>query len=1242
MIKIPIFNFFCKPKLSEDKIHPIIFKNSPINDEKEDVFGFSTQIDIIDEAIKNDSTLIGIIGDYGSGKSTLTELCDVKLCKKYGKAIRINLWDTFNETNTTQAADVNIFLRSFLYQLAQSNKKANTNFARYINERQSKNFGKLTLTMASKWALLPFALAGIFFVLFFTATNDQVFFAFSDFLKEKGIVKDITFLNFIKAMSYFVLFIGVICVYIGIKIGAFVFSLWDSQGKILPEAGDVFENYERIINRLIKPWTKKQIIYIEDLDRINSKNLIIPCLKELYRFANILPPLQKMKIVFIVSLKSESSLQEENIHGKDDNNVNNTNTLYSKIFDYTLWIKPFHYENVSDIVWHILNTKSTIISKLIGGELSKGLLHELRWILIGENLTIREIKDRLNAVFTLYQTIKTRDFKGSSVDIGKCCASVYLQRAYSSDYEKLLKHEKNLAELIRQCYLYQKNDLEPIAKIITETLGGIKFNHSEQFLQVLSNMIFDRDIDEDLMMYFYNYPKNSYIKNIDEKDIVDYIHASKEYKKDIQLPEKINRVITQKAGKVIRDSIDELKNNDISCPHIILEYNQLFCFTILSHKEIILDALKELSKNILKNPIGVSSALGRVLFYDFEENIKNEIINSMAKIIHDNLIGNAEADIINARLQIIENAKEYIELFRDIFVSTKMPIISLSEIESIGSNTTKLNLININLISKNNYKDLFIKINSLDLNDEEYKIAENIYLNTSNMESFSAIQLILLNFLSKNKQYNSQLISIVLKNDFSDTEKEKLCLYLQEIDLSRFTMEELTKIDNLNLTKFTNMEVILFFEKTSLLKSALLSRSALNKIDDFDFTQDGVVEKLIDFAAEFNKDYPDYFLSIRLAAIRQLKTNNPKFYKLFINSYPLIRDIELEYIGNNDNDLYFYMNHSEINDDNCVLLSNYCNKMHFEKNSLFNFFTNLFESDDEDENYIGDIDIIKIVLSSINFKDIHFESMTDEQQKELSKIFEPAYNLTSAIGCIEFMETINCLLPELEKTVLQGAKNNEIEYSQYLDLLNDIQKPTNTTLNNMKNIPVNQPLSPLITEWLHKNNYFMPYLVGKSLYDNNIPIDSTIPILSYYNALIHSEKFAMLCFERKDILFEFARNKVLDKNLKDSCLINFYTIRQPIFLIIFILERLHDKTEEIKKYLHSIADIDTEQEANEFIDVITDKKYIELLYDKDLFYCIYHKMWNKTMKQKLTFRVNKKLETKYNAKEAGDYDDVEK
>jgi predicted ABC-type transport system involved in lysophospholipase L1 biosynthesis ATPase subunit len=108
-------------KCNNTKIIPVLFNNTPISDGKENIFNFKEQVKILDSAIKNRSTLIGIIGDYGSGKSSLTELCQKKLKLKYGQAIRINMWDTIEKDN--EGNGFRFLMCSFLYQLAQGNEK---------------------------------------------------------------------------------------------------------------------------------------------------------------------------------------------------------------------------------------------------------------------------------------------------------------------------------------------------------------------------------------------------------------------------------------------------------------------------------------------------------------------------------------------------------------------------------------------------------------------------------------------------------------------------------------------------------------------------------------------------------------------------------------------------------------------------------------------------------------------------------------------------------------------------------------------------------------------------------------------------------------------------------------------------------------------------------------------------------------------------------------------------------------
>ena len=56
------------------KFEPIVFVNNPISKSEEDVIGFDSQVETLMCAIENNANMIGIIADYGTGKSSMTEL----------------------------------------------------------------------------------------------------------------------------------------------------------------------------------------------------------------------------------------------------------------------------------------------------------------------------------------------------------------------------------------------------------------------------------------------------------------------------------------------------------------------------------------------------------------------------------------------------------------------------------------------------------------------------------------------------------------------------------------------------------------------------------------------------------------------------------------------------------------------------------------------------------------------------------------------------------------------------------------------------------------------------------------------------------------------------------------------------------------------------------------------------------------------------------------------------------------
>lgn len=78
-----------------ENFKPIVFVNNPVKSQKDDIVGFDSQVETLACAIESGANMIGVIADYGSGKSSLTDILSesLKKRKKITKPIKINLWD---------------------------------------------------------------------------------------------------------------------------------------------------------------------------------------------------------------------------------------------------------------------------------------------------------------------------------------------------------------------------------------------------------------------------------------------------------------------------------------------------------------------------------------------------------------------------------------------------------------------------------------------------------------------------------------------------------------------------------------------------------------------------------------------------------------------------------------------------------------------------------------------------------------------------------------------------------------------------------------------------------------------------------------------------------------------------------------------------------------------------------------------------------------------------------------------
>ena len=86
----------------EKNYKSIIFMNKPIAESDVDVIGISSAVDAVENAIDNGAKMIGVIAEYGAGKSSLTEMLNRDSEKEQ---IKINLWDSLDRSNEDKKDD---------------------------------------------------------------------------------------------------------------------------------------------------------------------------------------------------------------------------------------------------------------------------------------------------------------------------------------------------------------------------------------------------------------------------------------------------------------------------------------------------------------------------------------------------------------------------------------------------------------------------------------------------------------------------------------------------------------------------------------------------------------------------------------------------------------------------------------------------------------------------------------------------------------------------------------------------------------------------------------------------------------------------------------------------------------------------------------------------------------------------------------------------------------------------------
>ena len=1050
------------------KYEPIVFVNKPASNYEQDVVGFKPQVETIKQAIQTGASMIGVIADYGTGKSTISDILvsEVFNNRHLYNPIRINMWDSISNLDGS-AKDITELTKSFLFQLAKGNtdQEGLSKLSHHVSKRMSKNYNVISFSSIStkiwKYGLAAAISYGAYKV-----------------LSQESLVVAENSLSFIKGIHPAFLVLSWVLLILGVMNTTIAFSNIKKSSDKQFEVNDVFELYDEIADSLVKTsFDNKQIVIIEDLDRINNKKLITEFLKELYRFQNSMSENLKDNFVFIISIKPESLLVT---NPKDTVETN----LYSKVFDVMVNLKPIHFEDYESALITMLDKdveSKKKLESLLGTEIKEHLPKSFNWVLSGENLTLRDLKDRLNHAISIMVSLKNKDYQGNiKADFETCAAVAYLESAFSDEFYKLVRKERLFEDFIRKSYsIKNKNSEDLLIELKNEFEEHFKDGEnsmfSAEFTEIVCKLIRDNVLDDDFRMYFYTYPDKSYIKTVDEKDVCNLIKLPNVYEDFDGLDEKVARIFDERPNSIVIDTIKFI-DKEQDYPDVLLINDTLFKIAVECNMPKTIQLIR---KNILGtkwNKEKVYEILRRIHGTDAKN--KTTLINEFVKVLLKNIIDNswADEDIIEYRKCIISAFGHNVLPFKTIFTNgTKtMPQITEEEIKLINNIDIVLDLINVDTVDTSMFY-LYDAINKEKLSSNSYNKASVVYDTLISKEEIDALfSDKVLDFLFVNNAICLEYFDLITEKSLK---VDKICEYVNLFNATELPIEYLQRLDDKAIIGNINDDILDRLREERMFTTYLLNKALIDDFAGINYANEEISKAIINACDRIYEIDTYIFMSVRKNIICTLQKVYKLYRGIFEGAFPVITKDELNSFSEFNNAIVC-IDGGKLTTGNCDFVWEYCNQDERNAVECYNLLDYIFNPK---YNCVKDIEVAKRLFYSFDFSKLKFKDISEEDKDKILGYLKPLL-LNTSQECINVMKHLGELIPAVE-TIIQS---NGDCINDYISLMNDLKAFTTCGIEWLKNANVEMALCAEITTELYEKCAYKNCVIGKTLNDGKL------------------------------------------------------------------------------------------------------------------------------------------------------------
>lgn len=1197
-----------------------LFLNTPISSSENDIVGVGTYVEKLDRAIDAGAQMIAITSPFGAGKSSVIELLEKKRAekledcdyrKKYGKEhfIEIPMW---SHLGAEQAKSCSELHKTFVYQLAnQIAPEKGT----YVNRRLSRNYGLLRLYANSRIYWL-FTLAAIAMVAVWWTLH-----TFDEKLKEL-----LPWLAGKEDILSAILLFGAILFVIFILTRAdIIFSSNKSEGERDVEEDEIIDIYR---TELLRPrhirwkfWTKwrkgtRYIVVIEDLDRTDSPKVVLQFLKELRKY--YLPEKTAAsylnRVTFLINIKPESKL----VNPKDAVNVEEE-SLYAKIFDYILTLRTINIDNYDAVLNGLLaehrGELQTLLNFSLLEENAPSKLPGMQWIIRERRLGIREIKERLNIAFSLFEALHQK-FPTGGIAFEKCAAVAYLVTAFENDFYGT--DDRAYQKLVD---VYLKESSESPFSEVREHYKKHLPNTSEEYQKAVWELIHAKLIDSTYRTYFYNYPQESLFYTANESVVMNAILYE-------EAPSRLKEVaaeLAQTDSTVIETAYYKRQQLGLLLPGFVLEIEPLYvkavqiCFDDVLKRLASLDYSQEATQKNLR-------LFQVMLSFDAERKIVGEEhIKAICTLWEREM---DEPSLLQLRRMLCEAFPREILWYRALFFGIHK-IATLEELDQLAFSDA-INLINQENeeFSKQEAEYLLQRFSGLEMQAQEGAAEQTEHFLRGALEKLGieAVAEYLLSFMHVLNRivpdFETSVGKYLEKEDAEFKEKSLFNAYqslINQIAPQGIGKETAERISELDWYEGYSPEVAkCLLENGFSIDYVLLT---LCQDQEIAYEKEEVISAIQTNEEWLFNNHPDLFGRLRLHLVRTCQQAMEKYRFLFGGERPIMTAEELNALWGQKGDIearvISLIPASKVTEEETGYLRDFFCRRKQSLASTMNILTFVSKMDGE---------TAAELFFNLDFSKICYRTLSEKRKMTVKTELHTVLDLEQAENKLKFMKVTQYLDPVWEENLHSTMKDDKNLQRTYVETVNGCEKLSKSTIGFITDLGTIYAMAPHVTEKVFQAKKYFWYVTSKIQWEKRFVMEEgergELLWRTYLDIFGKSRdkswnEVKQYMRKNEDFLYKVMKTEAY-KSFDDESRMELTRILQSSASIAEVLSR---GTQFALNYYLEIEGFQDKEAASTFVELVC--KDPVLLASEELYEHTHDRLVNGTLKGKYTTRRKK-------------------